>query len=704
MILKYLCLLLLAIPGLLLGVDAIGNGTVAGLPAFGENTDSITAIKDGADTSDCTVGGGATYVVCRDTGAAWVKAFPGGDFVDITPGSSQAYLEGRLFYDEDADAMAYYTFTEDVTLQIGQELWVRIKNETGIEITDGQAVYIDGAVGVSSVPTVDLAQADAEATVKQVGVATHNIAEQAFGFVTVTGIVRGVDTDGLGEGSLLYVSATEAGALVNVAPSSPNWRAPVAYVISDHQQNGSIFVFRETAHLGAGETTEYFRGDESWQTLDGAAVANTPAGNIEASTTQDAIDELDTEKKDEAEFDAHALLLDGLTDGVAVDPVLVTIVNTAGTLYAEVELPGSGDVRFIFNSTIHTLDCTTGAGTGGKARIALTAGADVNNPVKNYVRVIDNGADAILEAATSKSSGEHANVATVTVADTVTFDSVGPYQFQRFTESLVRNDLGMHHWARDKIRSEHASWISGAAPTLQITVNGGSADNVHLDTSAGVIKQLHDQTWPAQDDGPYYFGNGTTPYAQLTDLNGTLFESDGSAISNATYSLVIWGAMNATGGDSKVYVNLPSGVYAGASNAINDRDNFADYNVPAAFRGVGFMIARVVLSHSPANSGTWTEEAVIDLRGAQPGTLGGGATPTVAATFADSQFQVFNNDDPTKVATFDVSGVTAGEVSDLAVPDADGTIALQSAISETCAAGVASMTVTLGIVTALTCN
>jgi hypothetical protein len=245
--LKYLCLLLLALPGLLLATDAIGNGTVAGLPAFGLNTNSITAITDGADTSDCTVGLGSTYVVCLDTGAAWVKAFPGGDYVDIDPGPAPDYLEGRLFYDEDADALSYYTNNENVTLQIGQETWVQIKNETGAQINDGQAVYIDGAVGASGVPTVDLAQADAEATVKQVGVATHNIGIGEFGFVTVTGIVRGVDTENLGEGALLYVSHDTPGLLVNTPPAYPNWVAPVAYVINDHVQNGSIFVFRETA-------------------------------------------------------------------------------------------------------------------------------------------------------------------------------------------------------------------------------------------------------------------------------------------------------------------------------------------------------------------------------------------------------------------------------------------------------------------------
>jgi hypothetical protein len=52
------------------------------------------------------------------------------------------------------------------------------------------------------------------------------------------------------------------------------------------------------ASLAAGSASQFYRGDKSWQTLNGGAVANTPAGTIAATTTQNAINELDTEKQD----------------------------------------------------------------------------------------------------------------------------------------------------------------------------------------------------------------------------------------------------------------------------------------------------------------------------------------------------------------------------------------------------------------------
>lgn len=49
--------------------------------------------------------------------------------------------------------------------------------------------------------------------------------------------------------------------------------------------------------ISAGLATDYYRGDKTFQPLNGSAVANTPAGSIAATDTQAAIDELDSEKE-----------------------------------------------------------------------------------------------------------------------------------------------------------------------------------------------------------------------------------------------------------------------------------------------------------------------------------------------------------------------------------------------------------------------
>lgn len=49
--------------------------------------------------------------------------------------------------------------------------------------------------------------------------------------------------------------------------------------------------------ITATTTADYYRGDKTFQTLNGLAVTNTPAGNIAAVTVQAALNELDTEKE-----------------------------------------------------------------------------------------------------------------------------------------------------------------------------------------------------------------------------------------------------------------------------------------------------------------------------------------------------------------------------------------------------------------------
>jgi hypothetical protein len=347
------------------------------------------------------------------------------------------------------------------------------------------------------------------------------------------------------------------------------------------------------------------------------------------------------------------------------------------------------------------LDCTTGAGSGGKARIALTEGADANNPVQNWVSAIVSGPDAVLAASTSHPTGTYANIAIVTVPDDTTFTAEGAYGFQRATESLTLASKGALHHQREKLREGIADWVSGVAPTLSIVP--GTPDAVHLNTSGGVVRQLHRQTWDSTTSSKYYYGNGTSQWDDIADLSAALSTDTGSSMSGKFFNLVIFGAMSKSG-SSKVYVNLPTGFYNTAVNAQADPNNTAVTTIPAELNSIGFLIARLVLQHQVSGGGDWTEVEVIDLLGTLPSAAGGGTSTVAATQFSDANFNVFNNADPTAILTLDLSGITTGNIRDLVVPDASGTIALESAINLTCAAGVASMTVTDGIVTALTCN
>jgi len=95
-----------------------------------------------------------------------------------------------------------------------------VRNNTGSTITKGQVVYVNGSSGTNV--TVALAKADSSNTVPAIGLAYENIPNAGFGRVISIGIISGIDTSGFSVGDRVYLSATTAGALTNVKPTSPS--------------------------------------------------------------------------------------------------------------------------------------------------------------------------------------------------------------------------------------------------------------------------------------------------------------------------------------------------------------------------------------------------------------------------------------------------------------------------------------------------
>ena len=158
---------------------------------------------------------------------------------DITPGAI-AYEAGKLFYDVNEGCLSFMPMFDGPILQIGQELWIWGYNNSGSTIVDGSVVYLSGATG--SIPEVDLAQANTVVTSRMIGVATMDIANGAFGFITTRGKLRGIDTSSYSTGDPLYLSESVAGGLTDTVPTT-GYVVKVGTVISSNATTGSIHVF-----------------------------------------------------------------------------------------------------------------------------------------------------------------------------------------------------------------------------------------------------------------------------------------------------------------------------------------------------------------------------------------------------------------------------------------------------------------------------
>ena len=217
---------------------------VAEIAGYG---DALTLRGRGLDTAVPSDGDVPQYNLALDT-FKWVTPgalVAGGiDYIQFNTGlTPPIYAEGQIYWDATDKTLLARTETEDVTLQVGQEMHIRATNKTGSLITNGTVVYVSGAQGDS--PTIAAAAANVHAQASGVlGVATHDIIDNATGYVTAFGQIRGLNTLAWAAGSQLYLAAS-AGLFTDTIPTAPDHHVKLATVLRSHANEGIILFDRD---------------------------------------------------------------------------------------------------------------------------------------------------------------------------------------------------------------------------------------------------------------------------------------------------------------------------------------------------------------------------------------------------------------------------------------------------------------------------
>jgi hypothetical protein len=173
------------------------------------------------------------------------------DYLDFDTAAAHSVAVGELAWNDTDGTLDLGLKGGNVTLQIGQEQLVRVVNKTATNVNlleaNYQVVRITGAQGQRL--KVDLALATTNALNAQtIGLVTETINDNQEGFITVSGLVRGINTTGSlqtetwADGDIIYLSPTTAGNITNVKPIAPNHLIVIGYVVSAHITQGSIYV------------------------------------------------------------------------------------------------------------------------------------------------------------------------------------------------------------------------------------------------------------------------------------------------------------------------------------------------------------------------------------------------------------------------------------------------------------------------------
>jgi pSer/pThr/pTyr-binding forkhead associated (FHA) protein len=164
------------------------------------------------------------------------------DFIDFNTGlaANPAFQSGRLYYDVAASDLQYNSIVSGISFNLGQQLVVRVKNNTSTTINKGKLVRINGGIGNN--PTITTAswendQNSANTLGMLMGTLTHN----EVGYVLLTGVLIGVDTSTFAAGDILYLSSS--GDYTNITPVAPKHTVRLGEVVRVGGSDvGSIFV------------------------------------------------------------------------------------------------------------------------------------------------------------------------------------------------------------------------------------------------------------------------------------------------------------------------------------------------------------------------------------------------------------------------------------------------------------------------------
>ena len=246
-------------------------------------TAATVVTPDGAQTlTNKTISGGTLENVTINGGTPGDAVFANvtADSIALDTTATSARQPGRIRWNATAGTIEADLAGSAVTLQVGQERVFRVYNSEATSLQNGEVVYFFSAVN-DEVMAVKRFIADGTIDYElPVAITTESIAAGGYGYITFSGMVRGLDTSGLSTGDTLYASNTTPGAYIVGHPPAPAYPVHIGTVVNNDVSNGVIYT-NVWGHTPA---------DES--------VYNNSNSELLAHSVQAAIDELDVKKAD----------------------------------------------------------------------------------------------------------------------------------------------------------------------------------------------------------------------------------------------------------------------------------------------------------------------------------------------------------------------------------------------------------------------
>ena len=463
------------------GNDVAADHTAVNYTATNANVDGHLAGIDSAlgasvsPTLDGVTTNGNTTTNSIEVGAVQVSG-------DITADTADT----RTIGGEDTRFITTYS-------DLNGAIRFKAKNDEGVQITKGQAVYIKGLAGDGTTPTVGLADSNDASKMPAFGLAFNTANNQAEVQIVQVGNLGGLNTSGFSVGDTLYIDTT-AGAVTNTKPTGETSQLQnIGRVIRSDNGDGVIMVG------GAGRSAatpnldqdKIFLGNASNQSVSTALSAiglskfNNDSGFLTNITNESLNDLNDVSFTAGPGIDNYVLTYDNGTSSWGAEVVPSAPVTSVNTLTGAVVVSGNDIVAdhtatnyTATNSNVdgHLSGIDTKLGTlladitseslNDLSDVSFTAGPGIDN----YVLTYDNG--------TSSWGAEAVPSAPVTSVNTQTGVVVIS------GNDVVADHTAVNYTAANANVDGHLSGIDTKLGTL------GTAAFLDVGTSANNVVQL----------------------------------------------------------------------------------------------------------------------------------------------------------------------------------------------------------------------
>lgn len=271
--------------------------------------------------------------------------------------------------------------SDSASVRLGEDIFYYVKASQ--PITRGNVVFASGAVGGSG--NIEVSKYIANNSIDEryvVGIASQDIVQGEFGYVSVIGSLKGVPTDGSAQGEtwsigdVLYPSPSVPGALTNIEPIAPNQAIPLAFVTSVNGSNGVMAVRATATGYHLSELHDVYTNNKS----DGQVLAWIDANSRWEAKT------LDSGVNPAANDYTTYITLSGLIDTVSDNVSTLDSTLTAFGTYANATFgASSADLISDQYSVSSTNTFTLSSSATSANNILVSLDGIIQNPNDDYI-------------------------------------------------------------------------------------------------------------------------------------------------------------------------------------------------------------------------------------------------------------------------------------------------------------------------------